>query len=130
MAGRSERFDLNQNRVVVAIETHLDDLLKIPRRFTLVPKLLTASAPEMRLPLLERHSKRFLIHVCDRQHLARAGILEDGRNQSIGSELCFSENIVHRTITPRSRRYAFAWPIVTSRKWKIEAASTALALPS
>src|SRR5262245_72717 len=95
-----------------------------------MPERLTASAPEIRLAFFQSPSQRLLVHVCDGQDLSRARILHNGRNEAISTELCLLEDVFHRTTTPRSRRYDFAWPIVNSRKWKMDAASTALAEPS
>src|SRR5262245_48753463 len=130
MACRSPGIYFNQNGILIAIQTDFHDLLRVSRRLSFVPELLAAAAPEIGFAAFEREPERFLIHVSHGQDFACARVLNDGGNQAVGPELCLFQNAIHRTTTPRSRRYDFACPIVTSRKWNMEAASTALAAPS
>ena len=104
MAGRTARFDLNEDSILIAIETHLHDLLRVAGGFAFVPELLPASAPEICFTLLEGELKRFFIHECDRQHFTGACVLDDGGNQTIGAKFGVFQNAVHRITTPRSRR--------------------------
>src|SRR5262249_34226051 len=95
-----------------------------------VPELLPAAAPEVGFVVLDCEFQRFLIHIGNGQNLASPGILNNSRDEAVGSETRFFDDIVHRMTTPRSRKNDLACSIVTSRKWKMDAASTALAAPS
>src|SRR5437773_331441 len=116
MACGSKRFDFDEHCVVIAVETDLHYSLGIARCLALVPKLLPAAAPQVRLPPFQRELEGFFVHIRNRQHLAGVRILDDGWNQTVGAELCIFEDLVHRTTTPRSRRNDLVSAIVSSRK--------------
>src|SRR5262245_52476306 len=109
-------LDLDQNRVVIAIQADVHDLLRIAGRFPFVPKPFSASAPEPRFFSLEGALSRLLVHIGDRQNLTRPRVLNDGGDQPVRAELRSLKNVAHRTTTPRSRKYDFTSWIVTSRK--------------
>jgi hypothetical protein len=69
-----------------------------------MPELLPAAAPEMSFVALERKLERLFIHVRHGQYFTGVGVLNDGRNQTVGAELCIVQYIIHRTTTPFSRK--------------------------
>src|SRR5215470_8697665 len=100
----THRLGFNEHRIVIAIQADLDDLLEISGGRPLVPELPAAAAPEVSFPFLDREFERFLIHVCDGEHFTSTRILYHSGDQAVGSELRILEYLVHRTITPRSRK--------------------------
>src|SRR5262249_11720535 len=59
VAGRTARFDFNEDSILITIETHLHDLLRVAGGFAFMPQLLPASAPEICFTLLEGELERF-----------------------------------------------------------------------
>src|SRR5262252_9310910 len=102
MAGWPHRLDFHKYCVLITIQADSFHLLEVSGRLAFMPELLTAPAPEVRLIPLERELQCFLIHICDGEHLASAGILNNSRNKTVGSEFRAVQNRVHRTTTPRA----------------------------
>src|SRR5467141_2178673 len=101
---------------MVAIQTYRYDSLLITGGFALVPQTLARTGPEPGLMLCQSSFEDFLIHISERQHFERVGVLKNRRNQAALVELYFCHGNLHRTTTPRSRRYFFTSAIVYSPK--------------
>src|SRR5215831_5089104 len=65
VASRAGRVDKHQQHVGVAVETNLDDTLRVPTRGSFVPQLLARAAPEPGLARVERLRERLLVHPGD-----------------------------------------------------------------
>jgi hypothetical protein len=78
VAGRSARFNANEQRVAVAIKRDRDNALSVARRFALVPELAARAAPEPGFAGLSSLAQRLTVHVGKHQHLAGCVVLHDG----------------------------------------------------
>jgi len=75
MAGWTLRPYAYYQSVLVAIGHDSDHLLKIPRCFTFVPKLASASAEKHRLAQFPSFDQAFATNIGNRQYLTRSRIL-------------------------------------------------------
>ncbi len=76
-------FDLEQQRIVVAIGRSLNHPQPVAAGLALHPQLLPRPAPECDKTRLERLRIARFIQEAEHQHLARLRILDDPRNQAI-----------------------------------------------
>src|SRR5579871_277501 len=101
MAGWSIRLHLEEDRICITIEAHTDYTLEVAGSGTLVPELLPRPAPEPCVTSLLRQRDRLLVHVCDHQHFASVGILDNRWDQSLPIKL--QSHLVLRNL-PRGAR--------------------------
>src|SRR5579884_2443451 len=71
VAGRANRIDEEQNRVLVAVDEDLLDAQVVARGFALRPQLLAGAAPERDKAQVFALAPRVLVQDADHQHLAR-----------------------------------------------------------
>ena len=81
MAGGPGGLDQRDEGVAVAVVAQLPHALDVARGLALVPDLVAAAAVEVDLAGLEREPQRLLVHVGERQHLARARVLHHARHE-------------------------------------------------
>src|SRR5207247_5371762 len=81
VARRPGRLDEREDRVAVAIEAQRLDGLGVARRGPLVPQLLPRAAVEVQLAGLLRAAQGLRVHVGEREHLARAPVLDHARDE-------------------------------------------------
>src|SRR5207248_1760888 len=77
-------FDLDQERIAVAIEGDVLDRLSVAAGLAFHPKLLTRAAPKMGLARGNRRFDRGPVHPSHHQHPASGLFLDDGGDQAIG----------------------------------------------
>src|SRR6266849_4768095 len=116
MTGRAVGYHQNSERVIVAIQIHLYYSLPIAGGLTLVPQTCARTGPEPGLVLCESSLEAFPIHISERQHLERIGVLDNRRHQAVLVKFNVCDVNLHLTTTPRSRKYFFTSPIVYSPK--------------
>ncbi len=75
VAGRPRRLDQVDQRVAIAVRPDLEDGERVPARLPLGPERLPRSAPERRLPALERLLHRLTVRVRHHAHLTAAPVL-------------------------------------------------------
>src|SRR5215207_8634636 len=78
--------DLQEKRVLIAIDAHLDKRLDLPARGALAPELAAGARPIPSLLRLERLRERRVVHVGDHEHLARVGVGRDRGDQPVRAE--------------------------------------------
>src|SRR5689334_12879226 len=79
----ADLVDLQQERVVVAIDKRVLDFLKISRLLAFEPRAFAGAAVIMRLAGFLGFFPRFLVHVGDHQHFTRLMVLHDHRHQAV-----------------------------------------------
>ena len=79
--------DEDDERVAVAVEADLPDVLPVAGRLALAPELLPAPAPEPRPAGRQRPPQRRLVHVRHHQHVAAGRVLDDRHDQAPVVEL-------------------------------------------
>src|SRR5215217_7582177 len=84
VAGRASRLHERQDRVVIAVEAELLQLLDVPGGLALVPQLLARARPEPHLARRPRALERLVVHVREREHLAGPGVLDYAGKQVHG----------------------------------------------
>ncbi len=89
MASRTGLFDLNKQRVAVAIERNIFHGLGVAALFAFPPKLLARPTPKMRLARLDGFLQGRAVHPRHHQHAASFLFLHDCGNQTIHSEVQF-----------------------------------------
>src|SRR5437588_4461878 len=120
-----------QQRIGVAVDAHLAQLLHVAGLLALSPEPLARARPVDGFLARHRLFQRFAVHPRDPEHPARGKILRDHGNEPLLVPRHLVEPFVHmRTSMPRLRMCSFAWRTVNSPKWKTLAASTASAWPS
>src|SRR5689334_74598 len=77
----------DQQRILVAVDPHLDDALSVSRGLALAPELGARAAVVPRLAGGERLRHRLLVHVGEHEHLGGRGVGDDARNEARGVEL-------------------------------------------
>src|SRR3954447_1647418 len=82
VTGRPGRLDQRQHRVVVAVEAQGLDRLRVAGGRALVPELVARAAEQVQLAGLARAAQRLLVHVREREDLARAPILNDAGHEA------------------------------------------------
>ena len=88
MAGaRALLLDLDPDRVLIAIDPHLDDALGVAGAFALLPQRLARARKIPRLAGLDRAPERLGVHVRDHQKLAAPRVGGDAGDEAIGVEL-------------------------------------------
>src|SRR5215470_14950328 len=80
-------LDLDPHCVLVAIDPHLDDALRVAGRFTLAPERAARAAEIPGLAARDGSLQGVRVHVGDHQHLARAGIGRHAGEEPVGIEL-------------------------------------------
>src|SRR5262249_12463801 len=78
----ADLLDAQPQRVLVAVDTHLDDALGVARAFALLPQLLARAAVEPGLAAHDGLGERLGIHVRDHQHLGRPGVSDHTGDQA------------------------------------------------
>src|SRR5688572_22371454 len=131
VAGDAARLlHLEQHRVRVAVEAHLDHHLHVARLLALAPQPLARARPVDRLALFRGLAQRIAVHPSDGQDSAAIGILRHRGDQPVPVPRNFIEEAHNRTSMPRVRMCSLAVRTVKSPKWNTLAASTASARPS
>src|SRR3569833_504054 len=77
VACRPDLFDPNPDRILIAIDPHLDHALYMPGAFAFAPERLAAAAEVPGLSARDGLAQSFIIHMRDHQDLAGPGV---GRN--------------------------------------------------
>src|SRR3954447_12300873 len=80
-------LDLDPDRILIAIDAHLDDALGMAGFLALAPELLARAAVVPGVAGRNGLSKRLRIHMRDHQHLARLRICRDAGDKPAGVEL-------------------------------------------
>src|SRR5205085_6737681 len=119
----TRRIDAHQHRILIAVELHGLDPLRVAAGLALHPELIAAAAPEGRLASRERLVERLAVHPGEHQHLAGGGILHDRRHQAVLIE--FDVHVGHRIGNPRAAQVCLTFDILNVPKWKTEAARAA-----
>ena len=86
MAGRTIGPRNNPNRVLIAIDPHLEYVQKMPAALALLPKPLTAPREEIHRAGFTRFCQRLDVHMPDHQYRTIANIGHDNGQQSVGIE--------------------------------------------
>ncbi len=88
MAGaRPVLLDLDPDRVLVAIDPHLDDALGVAGAFALPPQRLARAREIPGLAGLDGALERLGVHVRDHQQFAGPGVGGDAGDEAVGVEL-------------------------------------------
>src|ERR1700722_2948195 len=74
VAGGSGLLDPDPDRVLIAIDPHLDHALDMAGAFALSPKRVTGATEIPGFPISDSLAQGFVVHMRDHQHLAGAGI--------------------------------------------------------
>ncbi len=82
MTDRTEGFRLNQDGIVVAVLPEFLHDKTATRGRTLVPHLLTATAPEPDVPTGNGKTHCLRVHVAQHENFIGIGILNNGRNKT------------------------------------------------
>ena len=69
-----------EQRVLLAVHARLDKVERLAAGLALLPKLVARRAPESGLPFLEGRLQGQLVDIAEDEHLARLGVLGDGRD--------------------------------------------------
>src|SRR5690554_1750582 len=120
----------HQNGVPVAVELHRHQLQPVARRGALFPQLLAGPRPERHPPALFRGFVCRRVHPPQHQHQGGLGVLDDGGHEAVFAPVGLPHCATSRTGIPAPAIAAFTSAIVISRRWKMEAASTAEAPPT
>ena len=81
-------LDLDPDRVLVAVDPHLDDALDVAGALALLPQRLARAAEVPGLAGLDRcAAQRLGVHVRDHQHVAGRGVGGDAGDEPVGVEL-------------------------------------------
>ncbi|MNP65447.1 hypothetical protein D3C76_1610370 [compost metagenome] len=83
MAGRANRIDQNQQRVVITVWGDAHYVEEVARAFALGPQALLGTREEGDLAALLGSGQRFLVHVAEHQHFAGNGMLYNRRQQVV-----------------------------------------------
>src|SRR5512142_1919508 len=70
MAGGPLLLDPDPDRILIAIEPHLDHALGLPRSLTFAPQRIAGAAEIPGLPACDGLAQGFVVHVGDHQHVA------------------------------------------------------------
>lgn len=82
MAGCADLVDSQQNRIGIAVDGDGADMLKMARRFPLMPQFISAAAVIPGVAAFNSTPERFFIHISYHQDFSAASFLNDGWNQS------------------------------------------------
>src|SRR5437867_8517946 len=104
MTGRAVRGDENRERIAIAIDENSHHALGVAGCLALVPQTRTRTRPEPDFFCIDSSFEALGIHVSERQHLERVGILNNRRNETSLIKFHFLDRNLHLTITPRSRK--------------------------
>src|ERR1700689_3027752 len=80
-------LNLDPDRVLVAIDAHLDDALKVAGAFTFAPEFAARPREVPRLPGGYGLRQRVRVHVRDHEHRFGTGVGSDTSDESVGAEL-------------------------------------------
>ena len=83
VAGRAGGLDEREQRVAVAVQAQRADVLEVAGRRALVPQLLARAAPEVQLTGLARAPHGLRVGVGEGEHLSRAPVLHDDRDEAL-----------------------------------------------
>lgn len=88
VATRSSTIDFHSqpDRILIVVNSYLDDSLDEAAGRAFAPKALTRPAPVVRFGARYRFLQRFGIHVAEHQNFARTRIACDARDQAVGVE--------------------------------------------
>src|SRR5262245_25646284 len=87
MAGpRPHLLDLDPDRVLIAVDAHLDHALHVAGALPLAPERPARAAEVPGLPGRDRPLKRLRVHVRDHEHLARARVGGHAGDEAVGIE--------------------------------------------
>src|SRR5438093_1692871 len=125
VAGRPGRLHPEQDRVRVAVEPALHNLHVVARGGALLPQPAGAGV-EPGAAALPGLRPRFGVHPGQHQHLARGGVLHHG-GQEAPREIRFTHSLTSR---PAAASPSFTCRMLSSPKWKMDAASAASAPPA
>ena len=70
VTGSSRLLDANPDRVLIAVQPHLDHPLGVPGAFALAPQRVAGPAEVPRLAAFDRLAQGLVVHVRDHQHVA------------------------------------------------------------
>ena len=79
MAGRTHRFRLDKQGIILAVLVYFFHLEIIAGGCALVPDFLPAAAVEHRFAFFQRHFDGLGVHVAQHQHRPGVDVLDDGR---------------------------------------------------
>ena len=82
----ADLLDLDPDRVLVAIDAHLDDALGVAGRLALLPQRAARAAEVPGLAGGDGFRQRLRIHVRDHQHVAGRGVGRDTGHEPVGVE--------------------------------------------
>ena len=77
MTGGAGLLDPDPDRILIAIQAHLDHALGLTRRLTFSPQRVARPAEVPGVAARDRLAQRLVIHVRDHQHVAGGGIGRD-----------------------------------------------------
>ena len=83
MAGGPYGMNTYQQRVAIAVDLHADEVEEVSARFAFRPETLACATPECHMPRLYRFVVGFLVHEAQHEYVARCGVLNDGRYQTV-----------------------------------------------
>src|ERR1700733_13738559 len=87
MTGATGLLDLDPDRILVAVDAHLDDALKVARAFAFTPEL---AARPGEVPCFAGGNglrKRICVHMRNHEHRSGRGVGSDASDKSVGTEL-------------------------------------------
>ena len=87
MAGAARLLDFDPDRILIAIDAHLDDVLGVTGGLALAPERVARAAEVPRCSRRDGSCQRFRVHVRNHQHVAGGGIGRDAGDQAVGVEL-------------------------------------------
>src|SRR5688572_3525644 len=82
-SGAADLIDLQQNRVVVAVDESISYFLEVARLLAFEPKPLAGTAVIVRFAGLLGLLPRLFVHISNHQHVARFIVLHDHGNQAV-----------------------------------------------
>src|SRR5439155_6035981 len=97
----ADLLDLNQQRVAVAVERDVSDVLHVPAGLPFHPEFLARAAPEMRPAGLEGLFQRRAVHPRHHQHAAGGLLLDYGRDETIRVEF---QSLVDAHVSANARQ--------------------------
>src|SRR5690606_35329759 len=120
---------LDEDGVSVTVEVDGDELEPVARSGALLPQLLARAGPERDPSRLSSRFEGSRVHPAQHQDLGRLGVLDHRGDEAVRVPVGLSQRATSLTGIPAAVIAAFTSAIVISRRWKIEAASTAAAPP-
>jgi hypothetical protein len=90
-------FDLQQEGIAVAVQVNFFDELNMARGFTLKPELLTGTGPKAGLTRFPGLLPALRVHISDHKDFRSFPILDDRRDQSLGSSKIYGK-FIHKKL--------------------------------